>query len=257
MSSTQLQQLWSYHQLLRAHNPELNLTRIHKFSNMVLKLYADSMMPGQLIELPSPLLDLGSGPGMPGIPLKIAYPHLQVHLAESRQKRAAFLETARERLKLDNLFVIGKIITAGFEQPMAGMISRAVESIEETLDRLRGCLLQEGTAIFMKGPHCDHEIEAAVKRFADTYRLIRNISYRIPQTPHQRRLVVFQRIDQPLFAVRAKAMKRHSVKSIESEQNAIFKNLRKLLSARGIRKQERAILSGGKIVNEALRDFPE
>jgi len=257
LSAAQLQQLWSYHQLLRAHNPELNLTRIHSFANMVLKLYADSIIPGQLIELPSPLLDLGSGPGMPGIPLRIAYPHLHVYLAESRQKRAAFLVNVRERLKLDNVHVIGKIITAGFEQPMAGMISRAVESIENTLDRLRGCLLQEGTAIFMKGPHCDREIEAAVGRFADTYRLVQNITYRIPHTPHQRRLVVFQRIDQPICTVRAKAMKRLPVKSIESEQNGIFKSLKKLLSSRGIKKQGKALLSGAKMVNETLRDFPD
>ena len=44
------------------------------------------------MELPSPLLDLGTGPGMPGIPLKIAYPELQIFFAESRQKRVDFPE---------------------------------------------------------------------------------------------------------------------------------------------------------------------
>ena len=67
LSSVQLEQLWLYHQLLRQHNPTLNLTRIHNFVNMVLKLYVDSMLPAKMRELPSPLLDLGTGPGMPGI----------------------------------------------------------------------------------------------------------------------------------------------------------------------------------------------
>lgn len=257
LSARQLEQLWSYHQLLRAHNPQLNLTRIHNFDNMVLKLYADSIIPGQLIALPTPLLDLGSGPGMPGIPLKIAYPHLEVHLAESRQKRVAFLEDVCVRLKLDNLHVIGKMITAAFKRPMAGVISRAVANIEDTLDRLRGCLLQDGTAIFMKGPHCDSEIEAAGGTFADTFRLVQDISYRIPHTPHQRRLVVFKRIDQPVFTTKAQATERLSIKSIESEQNEVFKGLKKLLSTRGIKKQQKALLSGTKIVDETLRDFPE
>ena len=66
LSSFQLEQLWLYHQLLRQYNPELNLTRIHNFANMVLKLYVDSMLPAQMVELPSPLLDLGTGPGAAG-----------------------------------------------------------------------------------------------------------------------------------------------------------------------------------------------
>ncbi len=82
-----IDQLWKYHLLLREFNRELNLTRIHNFANMVRKLYVDSILPGQIIELPSPLMDIGSGPGMPGIPLKIAYPGLEVILAESRANR--------------------------------------------------------------------------------------------------------------------------------------------------------------------------
>lgn len=256
LSPLQLEQLWSYHQLLRSHNTELNLTRIHNFKNMVLKLYADSIIPGQLLELASPLLDLGSGPGMPGIPLKIAYPHLDVYLAESRRKRVAFLEKACELLGLDHLHVSGGIVTASFEQPVGAVISRAVENIADTLDRIRGCLIQGGTAVFMKGPHCDVEIEDALRRFSDSYKLLQDIAYHIPGTPHQRRLVVLQRTDQPLFAAKVEAMKRFSTKPIESEQNEVFKNLKKLLSSRGIKKQTKALLSGSRIVNETLRDFP-
>ena len=61
LSALKLQQLWTYHQLLRDHNAQLNLTRIHNFTNMVLKLYVDSILPAQMVELPSPLLDLGTG----------------------------------------------------------------------------------------------------------------------------------------------------------------------------------------------------
>ena len=60
--------------MLRAANAELNLTRIHNFENMVLKHYVDSLLVLKFVELPSPLIDMGSGPGLPGIPLKIARP---------------------------------------------------------------------------------------------------------------------------------------------------------------------------------------
>jgi 16S rRNA (guanine527-N7)-methyltransferase len=114
-----LEQLWTYHQLLRQYNPELNLTRIHNFTYMVLKLYVDSILPGQLMDLPSPLLDLGTGPGMPGIPLKIAYPQLTLLLAESRQKRVAFLKTVVEKLNFPDVEVVGEGITPHFERPVA------------------------------------------------------------------------------------------------------------------------------------------
>lgn len=257
LTALQVRQLWSYHQLLRSHNEELNLTRIHNFKNMALKLYADSILPGQLMDLPSPLLDLGSGAGMPGVPLRIAFPHLDIVLAESRQNRVNFLLKVCEQLRLDNLKVISRTIHADFQEPTAGVISRAVEDIASTLERIQGCLAVAGKAIFMKGPNCDPEIEAALQRYQHRYRLLQNLPYSIPGTPHQRRLVVFQRIDEPVWALKAEAMKRYSVKQIESEQNDIYKDLKKLLTARGVKKQNRALLSGQKQVQEILRDYPQ
>jgi 16S rRNA (guanine(527)-N(7))-methyltransferase RsmG len=255
-SNEQLEQLWAYHQLLREYNTELNLTRIHNFSNMVLKLYVDSILPGQLMDLPSPLLDLGTGPGMPGILLKIAFPHLKILLAESRQKRVDFLKVAVERVGLPDVEVFGGI-TPTFESPVNGVITRAVENMGATLDRVRGCLSKGGVVVFMKGPHCDEEIQTALIDLADNYKMTRDLPYRIPDTPHERRLVVFERTSEPLHAIRSVAMKRHTSRQIESEQNELFKDLKKLLTGRGIKKQNQAILSGHRQVSEALRDFPE
>src|SRR3954449_490197 len=99
LTSSQYDALWSYHQMLRAANAELNLTRIHNFENMVLKHYADSLLVLDREELPSPLLDMGTGPGLPGIPLKIARPGVRMILAEPRGARADFLRAAVARLK--------------------------------------------------------------------------------------------------------------------------------------------------------------
>ena len=65
---SELERLWSYHRLLRAANSRLNLTRIHKFENMVLKHYVDSLLVLRFVDLPSPLIDMGSGPGLAGNP---------------------------------------------------------------------------------------------------------------------------------------------------------------------------------------------
>jgi 16S rRNA (guanine527-N7)-methyltransferase len=252
LSRLQLRQLWAYHTLLREGNAELNLTRVRNFANMVLKLYADSMLPADLQELPSPLLDLGTGPGMPGIPLKIYRPQLEVILAESRANRVEFLQHALERLGLESIRVVGGRITERFEEPVAGVITRAVETIEHTLERVAGCLARNGLVILMKGPHCDDEISRAQARFSDAYTLVSDRPYRIPGTRHDRRLVVYRRRDEPLYSRRAKAMQGRLVRIISSGQNPVFKDLKKTLTGRGIRKTGQALASGEKLVGEIL-----
>src|SRR5947209_7108521 len=101
LTGPQYDRLWAYHGLLRAANAELNLTRIHNFENMVLKHYVDSLLVLKFAELPSPLIDMGSGPGLPGIPLKIARPDVEMILAEPRAARVEFLREVCDRLRLE------------------------------------------------------------------------------------------------------------------------------------------------------------
>ncbi len=257
LSAHQAAMLWSYHNLLRQYNPDLNLTRIHNFESMVLKLYADSILPGTLMNIPSPLMDLGSGPGMPGIPLKIAFPELNVILAETRSKRTDFLKKVSDDLGLENLSVVSGSITPSFTESVNAVITRAVEHMALTLERISGCLCQKGLAIFMKGPACDPEITEALDASGDHYRLFSDISYTIPHTPHERRLVVFERISAPVWQRARAAAARHPHRMIESADNALFKQLKKLRFGRGIRKHQAALVSGSKITQEILRKFPE
>jgi 16S rRNA (guanine(527)-N(7))-methyltransferase RsmG len=253
----QIEQFWLYHGLLRHHNTELNLTRIHSFANMVIKLYVDAALPAHLTDLPAPLMDLGSGPGMPGIPLKIMRPDLEIVLAEGRAKRVVFLNTVIAELGLEGIRVIDRNITAEFEQPFNGVITRAVERIDRTLERVQGCLRQNGRMIFMKGPACEPEIEQALQRFEGRFALVENRAYRIGQTAHQRVLVVFERLDAPHRAMAAQAVRRHRMTSINSEQNNRFKDLKKLLTSRGIKKAGQALLSGARPIKEVLEALPQ
>lgn len=257
LSEYQLGQLWSYHNLLRENNTRLNLTRIHNFTNMIEKLYVDSILPGTLVTLPSPMMDIGTGAGMPGIPLKIAFPETRVILAESRQNRVAFLENAVSLIGLQDTPVYGKKIFPRCNLPVAGIITRAVEHIEHTLERIQGCLAQKGLALFMKGPGCTDEIEAAKMRFSDTFRLLQDIAYTIPHTSHQRRLVIFERKSAPLWQVKENIMADDRLREIESEHNSTFKDIKKLLTPKGIKKEAMALVAGKKIVSEAVSVFPE
>ena len=68
LTAEQLDQLWTYHRLLRAANSALNLTRIHNFENMVLKHYVDSLLVLRFVTLPSPLVPAKSAPARPWPP---------------------------------------------------------------------------------------------------------------------------------------------------------------------------------------------
>jgi len=259
LSDTQLEQLWRYHQLLRQFDAELNLTRIHNFENMVVKLYADSILPSlQYPQLPSPLLDLGTGPGMPGIPLKIFRPDLHILLAESRQQRVDFLKTVVEALHLPGLEVIERGIAPDFDRPVAGVITRAVECIADTLARVSGCLEKDGLVLFMKGPRCDEEMERAARDFCDDYDLAEDIAYRIPHSPHRRRLVCYRRKVAARKATQTSdTPARYRIREIESESNPVFKDLKKLLTGRGVKKGGKTLVCGRRLVAEAMRCAPE
>jgi len=198
LNQGQLDQLWRYHNLIRKRNQDRELTRIIGFEPMVIKHYVDCMIVGKFVTLPSPLLDIGTGAGFPGIPLKIRYPHLKIILAEPRPKRVAFLKEVIAELKLKNIEVFDhKVVSESYYHPVNGVITRAVEPIEKTLLRTSACLASGGLAIFMKGPAVDPEVQGALVQFPEKFRLVKDRHYTLPGTPHQRRLVVLERLVPP------------------------------------------------------------
>src|SRR5271166_5177998 len=188
LTPDQVDSLWSYHQLLRAANSRLNLTRIHNFENMVLKHYADSLLVLKFLELPAPLIYMGSGPGLPGIPLAIARSDTRMILAEPRGGRAEFLGEVCTQLGLKNVEIYAHKVGPDYPGTVSGVITRAVGSITSTLQRVAACLGPGGRMIFMKGPECDPEIEDAGHRAGGFFQLAADHHYRIPGTPHERRL---------------------------------------------------------------------
>ena len=259
LTGSQYDQLWAYHGMLRAANEDLNMTRIHNFENMVLKHYVDCLLVLKFVELPDPLMDMGSGPGLPGIVLKIARPEIAMILAEPRGARVAFLEEVIARLGLKKIEVYGGKINSKFDRPVSGVITRAVASIPETLDRVANCLAPGGKLILMKGPDCSDEIREAGRSHADTYRLTADHAYAIPDTPHDRRLVVYERLDAPVANSSSSTADRFSgtIREVSSESNPTFKLCRELQTGRGIRKRGQAILSGRRPITEVLARFPE
>lgn len=173
-----------------------NFTRLVNLREVAIKHFIDSLLPAQLTELKFPLLDIGTGPGFPGIPLKIMFPKKEqrILLAEGVQSRVEFLKHAREELKLEGLDIIGKYIDESFVYPVNGVITRAVEDVQNTLRKSINCLQTGGRVYLMKGPNVDPEIKTAQKEWGEYYELVEDHEYEILNTPHRRRLLVYEKL---------------------------------------------------------------
>lgn len=252
IDDAKLHQLWRYHQLIRERNTDGDLTRLRAFESMVSLHYADCLFVAQKLghKLPSPLLDIGSGAGFPGIPLKIAQPDLHIILGEGRARRIQFMDDVIAELGLTHIETWHGKVWNQFPLPVQGTISRALERIPVTLQRVRHFVPAGGLCVFMKGPNCDDEIAEAATGLGQYFALEDDIAYRIPMTTHDRRLVTYRRLDNPAELARRRS------RAIDSEQNEGFKALRALLEPRGVKKDGTCLIAGKKLVPEVLRDFP-
>lgn len=187
--------LVEFYILLMEEQKENNFTRLLNFRDVAIKHFIDCLIIPQLTELTFPLLDVGTGPGFPGIPLRLITPDThKIILAEGVQKRVEFLKKTRETLELKNLDILGKNITPEFAYPVQGVITRAVEDCRNTLSNVIHSLQVGGKVFLMKGPNVDPEIKVALKDWGQYYELDQDIPYTLPNTPHERRLVVFKKI---------------------------------------------------------------
>jgi len=192
LTQRQLELLWKYHKLLREHNKDHDLTRLFKFETIVTKHYVDCLTVPKLIKFDGPMLDIGTGAGFPGIPIKIARPELKVVLAEHRPRRVDFLNLVISELKLENIETYShKIVSSSQIGPFNSVITRALETIQETLNRVKNITEKNGKVIFMKGPNCSKEIGDA-KLASPIFILDKDLHYSISNID-KRRLVIFSR----------------------------------------------------------------
>lgn len=190
-----------FYLMLMENQNERNFTRLLTLRDVGIKHFVDCLCVPQVlhdhgIPLMFPLMDVGTGPGFPGIPLKIAYPYERIILAEGVQKRVDFLKEVREELGLSNppegaLDILGRNVNEECFVSVQGVITRAVEDASNTLGNVIHALQTGGRVYLMKGPNCDPEIQPALDKWGEYYRLEKDIHYELENTPQKRRLLVF------------------------------------------------------------------
>ncbi len=179
-----------YLALMLRWNAAYNLTAIRDPREMVTKHLLDSLaMAPAVAGLPT-LADLGTGPGLPGIPLAIATPGLRVTLVESNGKKARFMREALRQLGLGNAEVAESRIEA-LDRPgqLAAITARALATLPQILALGGHLIADDGVLLAMKGARPDDEIAALPAGWA--VRDLRPLS--VPGLDAERHLVVIGR----------------------------------------------------------------
>lgn len=158
-----LERLSDYLDLLEKWNRAYNLTAVRVRSDMLFRHLLDSLAVLPYLQ-GSRFLDVGTGAGLPGIPLAIFQPEHEFVLLDSNGKKTRFLFQARLALALTNVQVIdSRIEDYRPEQPFHGVLSRAFASLPDMVT-LCGHLQRDGSRLYaMRGPMSENELDSLVE----------------------------------------------------------------------------------------------
>ena len=179
--------LLDYLALLKNWNSTYNLTAIHEPDKMLTHHLLDSLavLPHVTADR---LLDVGSGAGLPGIPLAIVRPDLAVTLIDASHKKCAFMQQAAIELQLGNVTAHhGRVEDLRPDSPFPQIVSRAFSDLSDFVRLTRHLLADGGELLAMKGLYPNEEI-AQLKGA----RVKRDVELHIPGLGADRHLIVLE-----------------------------------------------------------------
>ena len=157
----------SYLDLLVKWNQKINLTSEKSSQDILLRHIFDSLQYATFISSQDEILDIGSGAGFPGIPLKIIYPELVATLIESQRKRCSFLETVISQLGLTAIKVINdRAEKTSPKRLVEAVILRGVSDIKSCLELATPFLGEGGKVVLKKGLEERGELKQPIYGFA-------------------------------------------------------------------------------------------
>jgi 16S rRNA (guanine527-N7)-methyltransferase len=179
----------SYLELIAKCNRVHNLTAVRETDLMVVLHLLDSLSLLPHVASAKTLLDVGSGPGLPGIPLAIARPDLPVTLLDSSHKKCAFLRQAKAELALENVRVVCERVEAWTPaQRFDAVVSRAFSELGDFVTQARHLVSPGGRLLAMKGVYPFEEIA----RMPAGHRVANVLELRVPHLEAKRHLVLVE-----------------------------------------------------------------
>lgn len=202
LNEKQIAQFVKYYEILVEWNSFMNLTGITEYEEVVQKHFVDSLALCKALDVSKAesLIDIGTGAGFPGIPLKIAYPHLKVTLLDSLQKRIKFLNEVIAQLGLEEVETIhGR--AEDFAKPSMKResydlcVSRAVANLASLSEYCLPYVKVGGYFIPYKSGKAEEELEESKKAvFLLGGKIEQEVKFMLPDSDITRNLIKIKKV---------------------------------------------------------------
>lgn len=189
LTDTQVTALLCYLELLNKWNKAYNLTAVRNPEEMLYRHLLDSLsvvtrVKGQRI------IDVGTGPGLPGIPLAILFPETDFTLLDSNGKKTRFLTQCKLEMGLDNVTVIhGRVEEFRPQVPFDQVVSRAFSAIENMVNWCAHLVDDHGMFLAMKGLFPKEELSS----LPDGYSVTESVELDVPGCDGERHLIIIRK----------------------------------------------------------------
>lgn len=202
LSDEQIKQFKQYYELLVTYNEKMNLTRIIEAGDVYIKHFLDSISvcTGYDFDTKKTVVDVGTGAGFPGFPLKIAFPNIELTAIDALNKRVKFLEEVSDTLGLEDVTCIhsraedGAMDTSLREQ-FDVCVSRAVAELSVLAEYCLPFVKVGGQFVSLKGPAAVEELENAQNAIATLGGEVVNVQdVNIPFSDLKHKLVIINKV---------------------------------------------------------------
>lgn len=204
ISDRQADQFIRYKDILLEWNQKMNLTAITEEKEVIVKHFLDSLscIQTQYLRDDDKIIDVGTGAGFPGIPLKIALPSIDLTLLDSLKKRVGFLEEVFTQVGLTGVeFVHGRAEDLGknkdYREKYDCVVSRAVAALNVLVEYCMPFIRVGGYFICQKGPNLKDEIEDAKKAIKVLGgEIVEQIRPDIPFSDREHNILIIKKVKQ-------------------------------------------------------------
>lgn len=201
LSGEQMNQFNLFYELLIEKNKVMNLTAITEYDEVVLKHFIDSIIIYKNIrnDKIESIMDVGTGAGFPGIPLKIIFPEIKITLLDSLNKRINFLNEVIEKLELQNIHCVhGRAEDIGhmpeYREQYDLVVSRAVANLSSLSEYCIPFVKVGGKFISYKSGNIENELESAKPAIQTLNSSIDEVNkYILPKSDMQRSIIVINK----------------------------------------------------------------